>query len=48
MFEDHVPRSETEDFPLRIVENKRSRRQHVENDIDFVKLYLLSDLTKNP
>jgi len=49
MFEDPVLRSEEEkDFLLRIEENKRSRKQYDENEINFGKLYLLSDLNEEP
>jgi len=49
MFEDPVLKSEEEkDFLLRIEENKRSRKQYDENEINFGKLYLLSDLTEEP
>jgi len=49
IFEDPVLRSEEEkDFLLRMEENKRSRKQFDENEINFGKLYLLSDLNENP
>ncbi|BAB59304.1 TVG0172799 [Thermoplasma volcanium GSS1] len=49
IFEDPVLRSEEEkDFLLRIEENKRSRKQYDENEINFGKLYLLSDLNEEP
>ena len=49
VFEDPVLRSEEEkDFLLRIQENKRSRKQYDENEINFGKLYLLSDLNEEP
>ena len=49
IFEDPVLKSEEEkDFLLRIEENKRSRRQFDENEINFGKLYLLSDLNEKP
>ncbi len=49
MFEDPILKSEEEkDFLLRIGENKRSRKQYDENEINFGKLYLLSDLTEEP
>ena len=49
MFEDPVLRSEEEkDFLLRIEENKRSRKQFDENEINFGKLSLLSDLNEDP
>jgi transposase, IS4 family len=42
-------RSEEEkDFLLRIEENKRSKKQYDENEINFGKLYLLSDLNEEP
>jgi len=48
-FEDPVLKSEEEkDFLLRIEENKRSRKQYDENEINFGKLYLLSDLNEEP
>ena len=48
-FEDPVLRSEEEkDFLLRIEENKRSRKQFDENEINFGTLYLMSDLNDNP
>ena len=49
VYEDPVLRSEEEkDFLLRIQENKRSRKQYDENEINFGKLYLLSDLNEEP
>jgi len=49
MFEDPVLKSEEEkDFLLRIEENKRSRKQFDENEKNFGKLYLLSDLNEEP
>ena len=49
VYEDPVLRSEEEkDFLLRIEENKRSRKQYDENEINFGKLYLLSDLNEEP
>ena len=49
MFEDPVLKSEEEkDFLLRIEANKRSRKQFDENEINFGKLYLLSDLNEEP
>lgn len=49
MFEDPVLKSEEEkDFLLRIEENKRSRKQFEENEKNFGKLYLLSDLNEEP
>ncbi len=49
MFEDPVLRSEEEkDFLLRIQENKRSRKQYDENEGNFGKIYLLSDLNEDP
>ena len=49
MFEDPVLKSEEEKgFLLRIEGNKKSRKQYDENEINFGKLYLLSDLTDEP
>ncbi len=49
MFEDPVLKSEEEkDYLIRIGENKRSRKQYDENEINFGKLYLLSDLNDEP
>ena len=49
MFEDPVLKSEEEkDFLIRIGENRRSRKQYDENEINFGKLYLLSDLNDEP
>ncbi len=49
VFEDPVLRSEEEkDFLLRIEENKRSKKQYDENEINFGKLYLFSDLNEEP
>ena len=49
MFEDPVLKSEEEkDYLIRIEENKRSRKQYDENEINFGKLYLLSDLNDEP
>ena len=49
MFEDPVLKSEEEkDFLVRIGENKRNRKQYDENEINFGKLYLLSDLKDEP
>ena len=49
IFEDPVLRSEEEkDFLLRIEENKRSRKQFDENQGNFGKLCLLSDLKEVP
>ncbi len=48
-FEDPVLKSEEEkDYLIRINENKRSRKQYDENEKDFGKLYLLSDLNEDP
>ncbi len=48
-FEDPVLKSQEEkDFLLRIEKNKRSRKQYDENEINFGKLYLLSDLNDEP
>ncbi len=49
IFEDPILKSEEEkDFLLRIEENRRSRKQYDENEINFGKLYLLSDLNDEP
>ena len=49
MFEDPVLKSEEEkDFLLRIEEHKRSRKLFDENEINFGKLYILSDLSEDP
>ena len=49
IYEDPVLRSEEEqDYMIRIEENMRSRKQYDENQINFGKLYLLSDLTEDP
>ncbi|MHB1812914.1 MAG: transposase [Thermoplasmataceae archaeon] len=49
MFEDPVLKiQEEKDFLLRIEENKRSKKQYDENEINFGKLYLLSDLNEEP
>ena len=49
IFEDPVLRSEEEkDYLIRIEENKRSKQQYDENEINFGKLYLLSDLNEEP
>ena len=49
MFEDPVRRSEEDkDFLIRIGENSRSRKQFEENEFNFGKLYLLSDLNEEP
>jgi transposase len=49
MFEDPVLKSEEEkDYLIRIEENRRSRKQYDENEINFGKLYLLSDLNEEP
>ncbi len=48
-FEDPVLRSEEEkDFLLRISKNRRSRKQFDENEVNFGKLHLLSDLKDEP
>ena len=39
---------EEKDFLIKIEENRRSRKQYDENEINFVKLYLLSDLNEEP
>ena len=49
VYEGPVLRSEDEkDFLLRIEENKRSKKQYDENEINFGKLYLFSDLNEEP
>jgi transposase len=49
IYEDPVLRSEEEkDYLIRINENKRSRKEYDENEINFGKLYLLSDLNDDP
>ena len=49
VYEDPVLKSEEEkDYLIRIGENKRSRKQYDENQINFGKLYLLSDLNDEP
>ena len=49
IFEDPVLKSEEEkDFLTRIEENKVSRDEYEENEVDFGKLYLLSDLNDEP
>ncbi|SIM84669.1 transposase [Cuniculiplasma divulgatum] len=49
IFEDPILKSEEEkDFLLRIEENKRIGKQFDENEINFGKLYLLSDLNEDP
>ena len=49
IYEDPVLRSEDEkDYLIRINENKRSRKEYDENQINFGKLYLLSDLNDDP
>ncbi len=49
IFEDPVLKSEEEkDYLIRINENKRSRKQYDENEGNFGKLYLLSDLNEEP
>ena len=49
IYEDPVLRSEEEkDYLIRIEENRRSRKQYDENEINFGKLYLLSDLNEEP
>ncbi len=48
-FEDPALKMEEEkDFLLRIEENKSSRKQFDENEKDFGKLYILSDLNEDP
>ena len=49
VYEDPILKSEEEkDYLIRIGENKRSRKQYDENQINFGKLYLLSDLNDEP
>jgi transposase len=49
MFEDPVLRNgEEKNVLLGIEENKRSRKQYDENEIDYGKLYLLTDLDEEP
>ncbi len=49
MFEDPVLKSEEEkDYLIRVNENKRGRKQYDENEKNFGKLYLLSDLNGEP
>ena len=49
VYEDPVLKSEEEkNYLIRIEENKRSRKQFDENEINFGKLYLLSDLNEEP
>jgi transposase len=49
IYEDPVLKSEEEkDYLIRIEENKRSRKQLDENEINFGKLYILSDLNEEP
>ena len=49
VYEDPILKSEEEkDFLIRIGENKRSRKQYDENQVNFGKLYLLSDLNDEP
>ncbi len=49
IYEDPVLRSEEEkDYLIRISDNRRSRKQFDENEINFGKLYLLSDLNEEP
>ena len=49
IYEDPVLKSEEEkDYLIRIEENRRSRKQYDENEINFGKLYLLSDLNEEP
>ena len=39
---------EEKDFLIKIEENRRSRKQYDENEINSGKLYLLSDLNEEP
>ena len=49
IFEDPVLKSEEEkDYLIRIQENRKSKKQYDENEINFGKLYLLSDLNEEP
>ncbi|MGP6207721.1 transposase [Cuniculiplasma sp. SKW3] len=49
IYEDPVLKSEEEkDYLIRIEENKKSKKQYDENEINFGKLYLLSDLKEEP
>ncbi|MGP6238985.1 transposase [Cuniculiplasma sp. SKW4] len=49
IYEDPVLKSEEEkDYLIRIEENKKSKKQYDENEINFGKLYLLSDLNEEP
>ena len=49
IFEDPVLKSEEEkDYLIRIEENRKSKKQYDENEINFGKLYLLSDLNEEP
>ncbi len=49
MFKDPVLKSEEEKgYLIRINENKSSRKQYDENQGNFGKLYLLSDLNEDP
>ena len=49
IFEDPVLKSEEEkDYLIRISKNRRSKREYDENQINFGKLYLLSDLREEP
>ena len=49
VYEDPILKSEEEkDYLSRIGENKRSRKQYDENETNFGKLYLLSDLNDEP
>ena len=47
IYEDPVLKSEEEkDYLIRIEENKKSKKQYDENEINFGKLYILSDLNE--
>ena len=49
IFEDPILKSEEEkDYLIRISDNKRSKREFDENEINFGKLYLLSNLNEEP
>ena len=39
---------EEKDYLIRIEENRRNRKQFDENEVNFGKLYLLSDLNEEP
>ena len=49
IYEDPILKSEEEkDYLIRINDNKKSKKQYDENEINFGKLYLLSDLNEEP